>query len=66
MAIGLRVFRKHLGGYLESSAWISDIARRAARSYLCRLETPQEVAEGLKAFWADAGLQQSGSAAVVH
>jgi hypothetical protein len=30
------------------------------------LETPQEVAEGLKAFWADAGLQQSGSAAVVH
>src|SRR4051812_4341157 len=63
VALGLRVFRKHLGWYLESSAWISDIARRAARSYLCRLETPLEVTEGLKAFWAGAGLQQSGSAA---
>jgi tRNA-dihydrouridine synthase len=66
VAIGLRVFRKHLGGYLENSAWISDIARRAARSYLCRLETPQQVTEGLKAFWTGAGLQQNGSATLAH
>jgi tRNA-dihydrouridine synthase B len=66
VTVGLRVFRKHLGGYLENSVWISDIARRAARSYLCRLETPQEVAEGLKAFWAGAGLQQRGLAPVAH
>ncbi|HEX3944934.1 MAG TPA: tRNA dihydrouridine synthase DusB [Rhizomicrobium sp.] len=66
VALGLRVFRKHLAGYLENSVWISDIARRAARSYLCRLETPREVTDGLKAFWAGAGLQQSGSAAAAH
>jgi nifR3 family TIM-barrel protein len=58
VALGLRVFRKHLRGYLENSVWISDIARRAARSYLCRLETAPEVTDGLKAFWADDGLQQ--------
>jgi hypothetical protein len=45
---------------------MSDVARRVARSYLCRLETPLEVADGLKAFWAGAGLQQSGSAAAAH
>jgi tRNA-dihydrouridine synthase len=65
-ALGLRVFRKHLASYVESSAWMSDVARRVARSYLCRLETPLEVADGLKAFWAGAGLQQSGSAAAAH
>ena len=63
VAPGLRVFRKHLGWYLESSAWMSDIARRAARSHLCRLETPQEVIDGLKAYWAGAGFQNSGAAA---
>lgn len=66
MTLGLRVFRKHLGGYLENAAGISDIARRAARSHLCRLETPLEVADGLKAFWAGPGLLRSSSAAVVH
>ena len=57
VALGLRVFRKHLGWYLESSAWMSAIARRAARSHLCRLETPQDVMDGLKAYWAGAGFQ---------
>jgi len=66
VGLGLRVFRKHLVGYLENSAWISDIARRAARSYLCRLETPSEVTEGLKAFWKDPGLQRSNPAANLH
>lgn len=55
VALGLRVFRKHLAWYLESSAWTSDLARRTARSQLCRLESPQDVMEGLKAFWSDAG-----------
>lgn len=51
VALGLRVFRKHLSRYVESARWIPDTARRAARSYLCRLETPREVTDGLKAFW---------------
>jgi nifR3 family TIM-barrel protein len=63
VALGLRVFRKHLGWYLESSAWMSELARRAARSHLCMLETPQEVIDGLKAYWAGAGFQNSGAAA---
>jgi tRNA-dihydrouridine synthase B len=62
VALGLRVFRKHLGSYLENSGWISDIARRAARSSLCRLETHLEVTDSLKAFWAGAGLQKAGLA----
>ena len=66
VSLGLRVFRKHLGWYLESSAWMSDVARRVARSYLCRLETPKEVTDGLKVLWAGNGLQQSGSAAFAH
>ena len=57
VALALRVFRKHLSCYLESSAWISDVARRNARSHLCRIETPQGVTDGLKAFWAGGGLQ---------
>lgn len=65
-ALGLRVFRKHLSGYLESSASTSDVARRAARSYLCRLETPPEVMDGLKAFWADDRSQQGGSIAAAR
>jgi len=61
-ALGLRVFRKHLGWYVESSAWISATARRAARSHLCKLERPQEVMDGLEAFWAGAELQKSSAA----
>jgi tRNA-dihydrouridine synthase B len=64
VALGLRVFRKHLCGYLENSTWASGTARRAVRSHLCRVETPLEVIEGLKAFWAATGLQLSSSAAV--
>jgi nifR3 family TIM-barrel protein len=63
VALGLRVFRKHLGWYLESAAWMSHIARRTARSHLCRLESPLEVADGLKALWGDTGFQESRAAA---
>ncbi len=63
VALGLRVFRKHLGWYIESSAWMPELARRAARSHLCRLETPQDVMDGLKAYWAGAGFQNSATAA---
>ena len=57
--LGLRVFRKHLGRYVESSAWLSDVARRAARYRLCKVETPQGVMDGLKTFWAGVGSQHS-------
>ena len=62
VALGLRVFRKHLGWYLESSGWLSAIARRSARSHLCTLERPQEIIDGLKALWTGTMFQNSGAA----
>jgi nifR3 family TIM-barrel protein len=56
--IGLKVFRKHLGWYVERAPAGSPEARRAAKSRLCRLETPVEVETGLAAWWRD-GIQQA-------
>ena len=54
--LGLRIFRKHLGWYVEQAPWpASAAARRAAKSALCRVEVAQEVERGLAALWAGAG-----------
>ena len=54
-ALGLRVFRKHLGWYIETSLTaLGAEVRRAARSALCRLDCPLEVERGLTALWARA------------
>jgi len=51
-ALGLRVFRKHLGWYIETGLTVLAVeARRAARSALCRLECPLEVERELVALW---------------
>jgi nifR3 family TIM-barrel protein len=51
--IGLKIFRKHLGWYIEgASCPASPEARRAAKSRLCRLEQPGEVEAGLIALWS--------------
>lgn len=53
-AHGTRIFRKHLGWYLESAArHLSEETRRAARSWLCRLSVPREIEDGLIAFWRE-------------
>ena len=52
-ALGLRVWRKHLGWYVERAPWPGDVAeRRAAKARLCRLESAAEVERGLVALWA--------------
>lgn len=52
--LGLKVFRKHLGWYVEAAPWPADAAlRRAAKAGLCRLETAQDVAAGLGRLWSD-------------
>lgn len=58
---GLRIFRKHLGWYVEQAPWPADAAlRRAARADLCRLEDPAAVEAALKALWlGDGGLRQA-------
>jgi nifR3 family TIM-barrel protein len=51
--LGLKVFRKHLGWYIENAPWpLSPEARRAAKSALCRMSSPAEVEAGLIALWS--------------
>lgn len=53
-ALGLKVFRKHLGWYVETAPWpASAEARRAAKSRLCRLERPAEVEAALTCLWLE-------------
>jgi nifR3 family TIM-barrel protein len=53
--LGLKVFRKHLGWYVEQAPWPADpAARRAAKSRLCRLDTPAAVEAGLTTLWREA------------
>ena len=55
-ALGLRIFRKHLGWYVETAplALLPD-ERRAAKSALCRMDRPQDVEAGLAALWSGEG-----------
>jgi nifR3 family TIM-barrel protein len=53
-ALGLKIFRKHLGWYVEAAPWpASAEARRAAKSRLCRLERPSEVEAALADLWLE-------------
>lgn len=50
--LGLKMFRKHLGWYVEQAPWpAAPQDRRAAKAALCRLETPGEVETGLASLW---------------
>ncbi len=54
--LGLKIFRKHLGWYVEAAPWPADAAvRRAAKAGLCRLESAREVAAGLTGLWSQCG-----------
>jgi nifR3 family TIM-barrel protein len=51
-ALGLKIFRKHLGWYIEQAPCpASPDARRAARGTLCRVESAREVELALKRLW---------------
>ena len=52
LPLGLKMFRKHLGWYVEQAPWPEDpLERRAVKARLCRLDTPEEVEHGLSALW---------------
>ncbi|SPU45601.1 tRNA dihydrouridine synthase DusB [Brevundimonas diminuta] len=52
LPLGLKMFRKHLGWYIEQAPWPADpLERRAAKARLCRLETPEEVEAALIDLW---------------
>ncbi len=52
--LGLKIFRKHLGWYVQAAPWPADPAeRRAAKSRLCRAESAREAVAGLTELWSD-------------
>jgi tRNA-dihydrouridine synthase B len=52
-ALGLKVFRKHLGWYIESAPWPTGAeTRRGIKSQLCRLESPAAIEAALTALWS--------------
>jgi nifR3 family TIM-barrel protein len=53
--LGLKIFRKHLGWYIEQAPCpMAPDARRAARSELCRMESAREVETALTRLWLTA------------
>ena len=51
-ALGLKVFRKHLGWYVEQAAMPSDpCVRRAHKARLCQIDSPRDVESALTALW---------------
>jgi nifR3 family TIM-barrel protein len=52
--LGLKIFRKHLGWYVEQGPAPGDPSkRRLAKGRLCRLEQPHEVRAALKTLWTE-------------
>lgn len=50
--LGLKMFRKHLGWYVEGAPYHPDPqVRRGDKARLCRLESPAEVEESLAELW---------------
>jgi len=60
--LGLKVFRKHLGWYIQNAPWPTCAnARSAAKSKLCRITQPREVETELTRLWSSAELAISCS-----
>jgi nifR3 family TIM-barrel protein len=56
-ALGLKIFRKHLGWYVEQALCPSDPAlRRATRSRLCQIDNAKGVESALAALWSNSAL----------
>lgn len=50
--LGLKMFRKHLGWYVEQAPWpATPEARREAKGRLCRIDEPAEVERALTRLW---------------
>ena len=59
-ALGLKIFKKHLGWYVERAPWPAcPDARRQAKSVLCRLDSAREVEQGLAQLWRGASASQA-------
>jgi tRNA-dihydrouridine synthase B len=62
-ALGLKIFRKHLGWYVEQALYPADPSlRRAAKSRLCQIDNARDVESALAALWSDSALPILASA----
>ncbi len=56
-ALGLKVFRKHLGWYVEQALYPADpIVRRATKARLCQIDNVNGVESALAALWSNSAL----------
>ena len=56
-ALGLNIFRKHLGWYVEQALCPADpVLRRAARARLCQIDNARVVESALAALWSNSAL----------
>ena len=56
-ALGLKIFRKHLGWYVEQALCPADsAARRAAKAHMCQIDNAHGVESALAALWSDSVL----------
>jgi nifR3 family TIM-barrel protein len=55
-ALGLRVFRKHLGWYVENAPFGTAATRREIKATLCRIENPILLEKTVTKFWLDAAV----------
>ena len=57
---GVRIFRKHLGWYIERAPFPRDTAaRRSTKARLCQLSSPREIEAALIALWSDGELARA-------
>jgi tRNA-dihydrouridine synthase len=64
-ALGLKIFRKHLGWYVDQALCPADPAgRRAARSRLCQIDNAKGVESALAALWSESPLPIPNSAPI--
>jgi tRNA-dihydrouridine synthase len=66
-ALGLKIFRKHLGWYVEQALCPADpVLRRATKARLCQIDSPMGVESALTGLWValspDSALPISASA----
>jgi tRNA-dihydrouridine synthase B len=60
-ALGLRVFRKHLGWYVENAPFGTRESRRAAKSQLCQIASVAALEEAVTTFWSGTPLPISAT-----
>jgi nifR3 family TIM-barrel protein len=55
--LGLKIFRKHLGWYVEQALCPADpAARRAAKAQMCQIDNSQDVESALSSLWSESAL----------